>query len=251
MAERAKPPASRGDRKPKRRVQAPDASSAGPLSAEAVWNAMPAPCVVFDAEDRFVFVNAAAELYFGRSAQSLSRQTLSDYCAPGSRLSALVEQARRGALSLSEYAVEFGWFDREPQLVDLQAAQVFDAPGNVLLMIQPRSVAEAMDRSLSSRGSVRSLSGLAAMLAHEIKNPLAGISGAVQLLEMNLGDGEAELIALIHEEVDRIRLLLERMDVFGGEGPAHRRPVNIHHVLDQARRASAAGFARHIRFREV
>lgn len=229
------------------------AAAAAPLapSMEAIWNTLPTPSIVFDPEDRFVYANAAAELYFRKSATTLARHKLADFWGEGSRLVELVAQARRGVMSLSEYGVEMDWFEHEGGLVDLQAAQIYDAPGHVLLMIQPRSVAEAMDRSLSSRGSVRSLSGLAAMLAHEIKNPLSGISGAVQLLEMNLGDGEAELIKLVHEEVERIRLLLERMDMFGDEGPGARRPINIHHVLDQARRAASAGFAQHIRFKET
>ena len=118
-------------------------------------------------------------------------------------------------------------------------------------MIQPRSVAAAMNRSIASHGSARSLSGLAAMMAHEIKNPLSGISGAAQLLEMKLGDSESELLRLIHDEVDRIRILLDRMDFFGDSGPTPRRPVNIHDVLNQARSAAAAGFARDLRIKEI
>lgn len=217
---------------------------------ESIWHAFPSPAMVFDQDNRFVAVNAAAELFLSQSAYTLRRATLASQCGEGSRLEEIVNQARKGPISLSEYGVEFNWFGREPALVDLQAAQLFDAPGHVLLIIQPRSVAQSMNRSLSSRNSARSLSGLSAMLAHEIKNPLSGISGAAQLLEMNLGDEDAELIKLIHEEVERIRLLVDRMDVFGAGAPSVRRPVNIHHVLDQARRAAGAGFAQHVRFRE-
>ncbi|MEL6317568.1 MAG: histidine kinase dimerization/phospho-acceptor domain-containing protein, partial [Pseudomonadota bacterium] len=137
--------------------------------------------------------------------------------------------------------------------VDVQAAPIHlepETPGAVLVIIQPRSVAAAMNRSLATHGSARTLSGLAAMLAHEIKNPLSGISGAAQLLEMSLGDSEAEMLGLIQDEVDRIRALLDRMDAFGDAGPGERRAVNIHDVLNQARVSAAAGFARHIRFRE-
>ncbi len=217
---------------------------------EMIFNALPSPAMVFDAGNRFVAVNAAAELFLSQSAVTLRRATLASQYGAGSRLEEIVNQARRGPISLSEYGVEIEGFDREAALVDLQAAQLFDAPGHVLLLVQPRSVAQSMGRSLSSRNSARSLSGLSAMLAHEIKNPLSGISGAAQLLEMTSGDEDAELLKLIHEEVERIRLLVDRMDVFGAGGPSERRPVNIHHVLDQARRSAAAGFARHVRFTE-
>ena len=224
-------------------------SNLGP-DLEAVWNTLPTPCVVFDSDNRFARVNGAAELFLGSSAASLRKKRLDDVMPPGSRLLELIEHARRGALSLSEYGMEIDWPGREPVLADVQAAQIFDAPGHVLTTILPRSVAESMDRSLAARGSVRSLSGLSAMLAHEIKNPLAGISGAAQFLEMSLGDSEVEMLRLIQEEVDRIRGLLDRMDVFDS-APSQLEPVNIHDVLDQARRAAAAGFAQHVRFRET
>jgi two-component system nitrogen regulation sensor histidine kinase GlnL len=86
------------------------------------------------------------------------------------------------------------------------------------------------------------------MLAHEIKNPLAGISSAAQLLDMTLGDGERELTALIREEAKRIEDLLGRVDAFGDTRPRPKEPVNIHDILDRARRAAEAGFASHVRF---
>jgi two-component system nitrogen regulation sensor histidine kinase GlnL len=54
--------------------------------------------------------------------------------------------------------------------------------GTVLITLQERGFAQRMDRQLLHRGAVRSLHGMAAVLAHEIKNPLAGIRGAAQLL---------------------------------------------------------------------
>jgi two-component system nitrogen regulation sensor histidine kinase GlnL len=120
--------------------------------------------------------------------------------------------------------------------------------GSVLILIQPRSIAEQMDRSLTHRSAARSVTGMAAMLAHEIKNPLAGISGAAQLLEMTLGDGERELTQLIRDETKRVEKLIERVEAFGDTRPPARDPVNIHDVLDRARRAAEAGFASHARF---
>jgi two-component system nitrogen regulation sensor histidine kinase GlnL len=88
------------------------------------------------------------------------------------------------------------------------------------------------------------------MLAHEIRNPLAGISGAAQLLEMGLGDSDRELTGLIQAEAARIGKLVDRVEQFGDLRPAQRRPLNVHDVLDRARRAAQAGFAAHVRFGE-
>jgi len=151
---------------------------------------------------------------------------------------------------MAEYDVEFTWPDAPPRLVDLHAAPLGDDGEAVLLVFHPRAIAESMDRSLTHRDAARSVAGMAAMLAHEVKNPLAGISGAAQLLAMTLGPEERELTDLIRGETERVGKLLERVEQFGAMGPARHEPVNIHDVLDRACRAAKAGFASHARFIE-
>ena len=101
-----------------------------------------------------------------------------------------------------------------------------------------------MDRQLTHRGAARSVIALAAMLAHEIKNPLSGIRGAAQLLEQSVGDDDRTLTRLICDEADRIVKLVDRMEVFADERPVEREPVNIHVVLDHVKRLAQSGFAR-------
>src|SRR5581483_8732456 len=98
------------------------------------------------------------------------------------------------------------------------------------------------------RDRLRSLHGMAAVLAHEIKNPLAGIRGAAQLLEDAVPNAEKSLTRLICEESDRIRALIDRMESFGAARPPTHAAVNIHEVLDRVRRIAQAGFASHIAF---
>jgi two-component system nitrogen regulation sensor histidine kinase GlnL len=107
-----------------------------------------------------------------------------------------------------------------------------------------------MDRQLTHRGAARSVSALASMLAHEIKNPLSGIRGAAQLLEQSADDEDRTLTRLICDEADRIVKLVDRMEVFADERPVERAPVNIHAVLEHVKRLAQSGFARHIRFVE-
>ena len=117
-------------------------------------------------------------------------------------------------------------------------------------MLQERTIADKMDRQLTHRGAARSVSALAAMLAHEIKNPLSGIRGAAQLLEQSAGDDDRTLTRLICDEADRIVKLVDRMEVFSDERPVEREPVNIHVVLDHVKRLAQSGFARRIKFIE-
>jgi two-component system nitrogen regulation sensor histidine kinase GlnL len=111
-------------------------------------------------------------------------------------------------------------------------------------------MAQMIERQLTHRAAARSVSGMAAVLAHEIKNPLSGIKGAAQLLEQNLSDEDRALSQLICSETERIRTLVNRMEVFGDERPLNKEPVNIHDVLNHVRKLSESGFARHVRIVE-
>ena len=109
-------------------------------------------------------------------------------------------------------------------------------------MLQERTIADKMDRQLTHRGAARSVIALAAMLAHEIKNPLSGIRGAAQLLEQSAAMKDRSLTKLICDETDRIVKLVDRMEVFADERPVEREPVNIHVVLDHVKRLAQTGF---------
>ena len=139
----------------------------------------------------------------------------------------------------------------EPVSVDCHVCPVPELPQHVLLVLHPCSVARRLDQQVSHRRSTRSVAGLAATLAHEVKNPLSGIRGAAQLLEPAVGDEDRPLIQLICDETDRICALVERMEEFGDTGPLDRRPVNIYQVLEHVRRIAEAGFARHHRIVEL
>ena len=119
-----------------------------------------------------------------------------------------------------------------------------------MLTMQDRSAARTLDRHTAFRGAARSVSGMSAILAHEVKNPLSGIRGAAQLLEASVAEADRELTVLIRDEADRIRALVDRMEVFG-EKPIERRPVNIHRVLEHVRRLAQSGVGERIRFVEV
>jgi len=169
----------------------------------------------------------------------------------GSPLLSLIEQVRQRGGAVNEYKVDLGT-PRTPseRLVDLHVAPVPERPGQVVVMLQQRTMADKMNRQLTHRGAARSVIALAAMLAHEIKNPLSGIRGAAQLLEQQAGDDDRILTRLICDEADRIVKLVDRMEVFGDERPVEREQVNIHMVFDHVRRLAQSGFARHIKFVE-
>jgi two-component system, NtrC family, nitrogen regulation sensor histidine kinase GlnL len=220
-------------------------------TSDAVLDALPHPVIMVSADGRIANANAAAESFFEASLLLLRRHMLRELVPFGSPLLALIEQVRARGAAVNEYKVDLGT-PRNPgeRLVDLHVAPLPERADHVVVMLQERTMAEKMDRQLTHRGAARSVTGLAAMLAHEIKNPLSGIRGAAQLLEQSVGDEDRSLTRLICEEADRIVKLVDRMEVFTDERPVEREPVNIHVVLEHVKRLTHSGFARHIKFVE-
>jgi two-component system, NtrC family, nitrogen regulation sensor histidine kinase GlnL len=220
-------------------------------SSDAVLDALPHPVLMVSADGSIANANAAAESFFDASLRLLRRHTLRELVPFGSPLLSLVEQVRSRGAAVNEYKVDLGT-PRNPgeRLVDLHVAPVPERPDHVVVMLQERTIADKMDRQLTHRSAARSVTALAAMLAHEIKNPLSGIRGAAQLLEQSVGDEDRSLTRLICDEADRIVKLVDRMEVFSDQRPIEREPVNVHAVLEHVKRLTQSGFARHIKFVE-
>ncbi|MDX8496869.1 nitrogen regulation protein NR(II) [Mesorhizobium sp. VK4C] len=220
-------------------------------AANIVLNTIRRPVIMVDPDGFITFANADAEDFFRSSATMLARNTLSKLVPFGSPLLTLVDQVRERRAPVNEYRVDVS----SPRLgiekmVDLYVAPVPEFPGSVVVMFQERSMADKIDRQMTHRGAARSVTGLAAMLAHEIKNPLSGIRGAAQLLELSASDEDRALTRLITDETDRIVSLVDRMEVFSDERPIERYPVNIHVVLDHVKAIAKNGFAKRIKILE-
>ncbi|MGR9267539.1 two-component system sensor histidine kinase NtrB [Rhizobium leguminosarum] len=224
---------------------------AGGTVAMAVLNAIQNPVIMVDESGFVVFANWEAEAFFGASASHLARYRISTFIPFGSPLLALIDQVRERKAPVNEYRVDLSSPRLgQDKLVDLYVAPVLSEPGAVVIVFQERSMADKIDRQLTHRAAARSVTGLASMLAHEIKNPLSGIRGAAQLLEQSAIDDDRALTRLICDETDRIVSLVDRMEVFSDERPVDRMPVNIHSVLDHVKAVAKAGFARNIRVTE-
>src|SRR5947207_8498265 len=207
-----------------------------PSDGEAILNALPNPVLLIAPDGKIVDANIAAESFFEISTQFLQRQSLKELVPFGSPLLALIDQVRSSGSPVNEYKVDLGTprigGDRQ---VDLHVAPLTERPGHIVVMLQERTIADKMDRQLTHRSAARSVIALAAMLAHEIKNPLSGIRGAAQLLEQQAGDDDRPLTKLICDETDRIVKLADRMEVLAAERPSDREPVNIHVILDHVK----------------
>ncbi len=224
-------------------------ASRRPVEHDLLLAALPHPVIVLADDNRIVYANAAAESFLSAGLSMLKRMRLNDLVVFGCPLLALVDQVRRTGASFNEYGVEIASprFPG-PKLVDVYGGPMPDQPEYIFLMLHQRAMAQMIERQLTHRAAARSVSGMASVLAHEIKNPLSGIRGAAQLIEPGLSDEDRALAQLICAETDRIRDLVDRMEVFGDERPLNAQPINIHDVLDHVRRVLESGIGRNIHF---
>jgi two-component system nitrogen regulation sensor histidine kinase GlnL len=221
-----------------------------PLDPAALLGALPVPVVALDGENHIHYANQAAEQSFGLSLSQLVQLRLADVVASDSPLLLLVEQARTHDLTIADHDLTLEGPRFRARAVVAQVSPVPEEAGHVVVTLQDSSAARALDRQRLFRNAARTVTGMAAILAHEVKNPLSGIRGAAQLLEGSVSADDRELTVLIRDEADRIRALVERMEVFG-EKPVERRALNIHRVLEHVRRLAQSGFAAHLRVTEL
>lgn len=216
----------------------------------AVIMALPVPVFAVDGADNITFVNPAAEQFFQGSAAMLSGVNLQDIIPQDSPMLALVHKIRRRGYSMSETGIRLSTPRIGTHTVAIDAAPFGDEAGGVLITLHERSMAGRIDQSMIHRDAARSVTAMAAVLAHEIKNPLSGVRGAAQLLEGESGGQNRELTQLIVDEVDRICKLVDRFEVFSDRPPVERSAVNIHEVLEHVIRLARSGFARHVTIEE-
>ena len=208
-----------------------------------IWQALPMPALVTGPDDRVVAANSPAEDFLNRSARALTGAMLPALLTVEGGLANVMARVRErnSPVTLHDTALRIG---RSPDI----RCELHLAPlgGGILTLISPQDLASRVDRAGQSRSAARSAIGMAEMLAHEIKNPLAGITGAAQLISMNLSGEDLELTELIVTESRRIVKLLEQVEQFGDLRAPECRAVNLHDVLDRARRSALVGFASHM-----
>ncbi len=215
-----------------------------------LWSSLPVPALLLADGDVITETNPAAEAFLNLSARSLNGAVLWERIVIDAALAVPIARAREQRSSLFVNDIDVGSGTRAPMQCNIQFSPLRGSESGMIMMISPREIATRMTQNASSAKAARSAIGMAEMLAHEIKNPLAGITGAAQLLSMGLRGDDLELTDLIVEESRRIVKLLEQVEQFGNLSPPHLRAVNIHDIVDRARQSASVGFASHMLFIE-
>ena len=221
--------------------------------ALACLNALPSAVISINAALEVTFVNPAAENFFAFSAQQAKGRSLTTLPGFDAELCSLCERSFAAAegMSLFERIIPL---PHNHRVATIHLTPMWDAAEararQLLITIEKADGLDHIATSEWKQEATRTAGVMAAMLAHEVKNPLSGIRGAAQLLRDEVPPEHQPLTDLICMEVDRVRDLLAQVEVFAGGVPGQLTPVNIHEVLQYVISIAKNGFAPHVTFRE-
>lgn len=222
----------------------------------ALLNAIAHPLLIVSEAGQINYVNSAAENFFEMGAPILLRQKISNLVLFGSPLLTLIEQVFKNHVAINEYEIQF-------EIPRLHATKIVDIQAKLLeistndigerqmsIMFIERGMANMIESQISSRNATKSISNMAEILAHEIKNPLSGIRGAAQLLGATANSDDKALTSLICDETDRICNLIDQMEQFSDGRLPEFESINIHVLIDHVKKLAANGFGKHVKFVE-
>ncbi|MEQ8664344.1 MAG: ATP-binding protein [Rhodospirillales bacterium] len=222
---------------------------AAELTAASILGVLDNPIIVLDARLTICYANMAAETFLRRAVRQLLSRPLSRVLPNSDQWLPVLELARDGGMKTSERGITIRFpYEGSDHVVDFNASPIGDSSGQLVVSLHETTVSHQVDRRMGFLGAAQSVTGMAAVLAHEIKNPLSGIRGASQLLESTIGDNDRSLTALIRSEVDRICGLVDRMTIPTQDVKMLESPVNIHEVLDRVQQLAQTGFGSHVHF---
>jgi len=219
------------------------------VTESQIFAALPNPVFVLDRENRFIYLNQAAEIFFQSSRMMLLGTPLTSIMPADSNFLSMVSRARAQSISVGDQGVELAGPKIGFKLINVQITPFGDREPRLLITIQERALAERLRGQSLFRGAARSIAAMAALLAHEVKNPLAGIKGAAQLLEADLDAEGQSLTRMIVEESNRVAALLDRMEGFAGGANLVLAPVNIHEILDHCLNVAQASYGAHMKIK--
>ena len=213
------------------------------LLRAAAFDGGPWPAFVLSSKGLLKAANEAAEMLFGQGLATLARRGVTE---AGGDLAALFLRAVREGGSVHQSGVEVALFGAPA--FEAEVAFTPMGGGDILVSLYVESQGARRERASEA---LRSVAGMGRTLAHEIKNPLAGIRGAAQLLKLGASPADAPLAQVIVDEVDRIRRLVDQVEAFSDERAAPKVALNIHRILDRVRTLSASAFDGQVAFTDA
>jgi two-component system, NtrC family, nitrogen regulation sensor histidine kinase GlnL len=206
-----------------------------PDSSQILAN-VPVPVFLIAPDNSIAYANDASEAFFGRSRRKLEGQPVTSVLMFDSERMNAALVARENDISAQDMELISA---HGSITVDINISVLPSDPDWRIAIISPRHGGREHINEQKDSGQQQAM-GAPAILGHEIKNPLAGIKGAAQLLARRVDDKSLPLTELIVNEVDRIARLLDQMQKLGRSEPPELAPANVHLLIERAIRSLRA-----------
>ena len=213
---------------------------------QELWTQLPIPGLVICNKNKILKINAAAEHFLSVSSKIVVGQPVWNYLRGEDLLPSGINRARDNRQPIIISDVYAHGRNSAPCPCAAHICMLSGSDLHTFILLIPHETLRKSEESAYPVSAAHSAIGMAEMLAHEIKNPLAGIIGAAQFLSMSLLEQDQEMTELIVDESKRIVALLDQVEQFGDITLPNFAPMNIHDVLDRAAQSATFGFAENI-----
>ena len=214
-----------------------------------LWESVPYPAFVLNAKNEIKLANPLSQQYCETSLFRLAGQKLSSYIGPNSAVFEVIEKISSNSSAIVRFDVPINWKNKGNQIFDMYAVSV-EMGLSSLIFFHPKQLKGKMEKALLNQSSIKSVSAMGSVLSHEIKNPLASIIGATQLLENSNVKNKKTLTKIILEESKRIESIINRVQLLGEVNRLDFGALNIHDVIDKVKRSASQGYGSHVLFEE-
>ena len=211
------------------------------INFAALWNLTPFPSVVLDSNNVIILANYEAEIHFSTSVKKLLNQTLDHVIGKESLFDSSIDSVRINQETVIHYDLNFTGPLFKKVIQNIRIIP-FGEKSNILIVFETRSDIDKLKKVLPYKNAAKSVAAMSSMLAHEIRNPLAGIYGAAELLEKSVNILDRELTELIKMESMRIGKLVDTFEKFGEIKSLDYSNFNVHDVLDRSIKSMVSVF---------
>ena len=219
----------------------------------SILNELRTPVFLVNKNNDVVYINSIGEEFFGHSANLIIGFSIYNLIPEDSPVSILLKRVRKSKQGLTEESLDFSNINFPNRKVRAHIVPLSFDSNQIIFQLSELTVSEMFQSQRINSKISKSFSSMVDMLMHELKNPLAGIKGASQLIESDLNSDKnvKELTSLINIESDRIVSLLNRMEQINNNDVIKDQEfLNVHEILNHCKRVAQNSFGSNIKYIE-
>ncbi len=216
-----------------------------------ILNELRTPVFLVNKANKFIYINDIGQEFFGISSSIIIGKKINEFISNDSPILNLIERVRNSKSGITEESLDFSNLNFPNRKVRVHVVPLSFDNNKIIIQVSQLALSEMFQSQRINSKISKSFSSMIDMLMHELKNPLAGIKGASQLIETDIKDNSnlLELTKLISIECDRVEDLLNGMEqVSNNNIKLDYESLNIHEILNHCKRVAENSFGNEVNF---